>query len=96
MISRDILQFNHQSFVDFLTNPTVCPKALLVDIIMQNETLTLASLQAMAGLEFNICEIETSYVRNDEILDFVRGTPLISYSLFLFIILCSPLLHTYW
>jgi hypothetical protein len=26
----------------------------------------------------------------------VRGTPLISYSLFLFIILCSPLLHTYW
>jgi hypothetical protein len=26
----------------------------------------------------------------------VRGTPLTSYSLFLFIILCSPLLHTYW
>jgi hypothetical protein len=36
---------------------------------MQNETLALASLQAMVGLEFNICEIETSYVHNDEILD---------------------------
>jgi hypothetical protein len=69
MISGDILQFNHQSFVDFLTDPTVCTKAFLVDIIMQNETLTLTSLQAMAGLEFNICEIENSYIRNDEILD---------------------------
>jgi hypothetical protein len=69
IISRDVLQFNHQSVVDFLTDLTVCPKVFLVDIIMQNETLALASLQAMAGLEFNICEIATSYVRNDEILD---------------------------
>jgi hypothetical protein len=69
MISGDVLRFNHQSFVDFLTDPTVCPKAFLVDIITQNETLALASLQAIAGLEFNICEIETSHVRNDEILD---------------------------
>jgi hypothetical protein len=36
---------------------------------MQNQTLAVASLQAMAGLQFNICEIETSHVRNDEILD---------------------------
>jgi hypothetical protein len=69
MISGDVLRFNHQSFVDFLTDPTVCPKAFLVDIITQNETLVLASLRAMAGLQFNICEIETFYVRNDEILD---------------------------
>jgi hypothetical protein len=36
---------------------------------MQNETLALASLQVMAGLEFDICEIKTSYIHNDEILD---------------------------
>jgi hypothetical protein len=69
MISGDVLRFNHQSFVDFLTDPTVCPKEFLIDIITQNETLALASFQAMAGLQFNICGLETSHVRNDQILD---------------------------
>jgi hypothetical protein len=69
MISGDVLRFNHQSFVDFLTDSTQCPGAFLIDIITQNQTLAVASLQAMAGLQFNICEIETSHVRNDEILD---------------------------
>jgi hypothetical protein len=69
MISGDVLRFNHQSFVDFLTDPMQCPKEFLIDVITQNETLALASLQAMAGLQFNICGIETSHVRNDEIVD---------------------------
>jgi hypothetical protein len=34
MISGDTPQSNHQSFVDFLTDPTVCPKKFLIDIIM--------------------------------------------------------------
>jgi hypothetical protein len=69
MVSGDVLRFNHKSFVDFLTDPTVCPKEFLIDVITQNETLALASLQVMAGLEFNICGIETSHVRNGDILN---------------------------
>jgi hypothetical protein len=68
MVASDVLRFNHQSFVDFLTDVMQCPMAYLIDLAMQNQVLALGSLQAMNGLRFNICEIETSYVRNDDIV----------------------------
>jgi hypothetical protein len=69
MVTGDVLRFNHQSFVDFLTDSMQCPGPFLIHIMAQNQTLAVASLQAMTGLQFNICGIETSHVRNDEILD---------------------------
>ncbi|TDL22886.1 hypothetical protein BD410DRAFT_788264 [Rickenella mellea] len=62
----DVLRFSHQSFVDFLLSDENS-SAFRIDRATQDRTLALNCLRVMkAGLRFNICNLITSYVRNDE------------------------------
>ena len=69
----DLLRVSHQSFADFLGDPTRCPKTFAIDWDEQNRSLSLACLQLMndktVGLKFNICGLETSYLPNDSVHD---------------------------
>jgi NACHT domain len=68
--STRMLQFHHQSFVDFMLNKDKCPQEYLIDPHDQHHSLVLACLQTMRdNLRFNICNIESSYLRNDDIPD---------------------------
>ncbi|KIM20496.1 hypothetical protein M408DRAFT_81933 [Serendipita vermifera MAFF 305830] len=68
MDSRDTLRIQHQSFVDFLVDPIKCPATFLIDPKRENQSFTIACLRKMKnGLRFNICDLETSYLRNSDI-----------------------------
>jgi hypothetical protein len=68
--SKDTLRFHHQSFVDFLVDPDRCPQMFLIRPEEERRHLTLACLLTMKReLQFNICRLESSYVRNNEIPD---------------------------
>jgi hypothetical protein len=70
MDNGDILRFSHQSFVDFLVDPESCPPIFLINKATQNRDLALASLQVMKiGLRFNICQLGSSHVHNDDVPD---------------------------
>ena len=61
----------HTSLRDFLTDVNRSGR-LYVDITAQHSKLALACLKCMnapTGLQFNICRLKTSHVRNDEVLD---------------------------
>jgi hypothetical protein len=65
---QTIVRFSHQSFVDFLLDQTKCPPQFCIDPKKENRNLTLACFRVMKeGLRFNICGIESSYVRNTDI-----------------------------
>lgn len=64
------LRFHHQSFVDFLIEPDRCHQMFLITPEQERRSLTLACLQTMKReLKFNICQLESSYVRNNDIPD---------------------------
>jgi hypothetical protein len=67
----DTLRLKHLSFAEFLSDPNRCRRQRLV--INQSEhhrNMTLACLQIMkAELRFNICGLESSHVRNDDVTD---------------------------
>jgi NACHT domain len=68
--SKETLRFHHQSFVDFLIDPDRCPQTFLIGPEQERRRLTLACLQTMKReLKFNICRLESSYVRNYDIPD---------------------------
>jgi len=60
----------HTSFRDFLTNKDRSGP-FCVNLSLQNRSLTLASLRVMKGLCFNICQLETSHLRNNDVHDLV-------------------------
>jgi hypothetical protein len=63
------VQALHTSFVDFLTDEDRS-KSYYVDPSQHNRNLTLSSLRVMKlGLCFNICNLETSHLRNAEVAD---------------------------
>ena len=63
------VQALHTSFVDFLTDEDRS-KSYYVDPSQHNRNLTLSSLRVMKfGLHFNICNLETSHLRNAEVAD---------------------------
>ena len=63
------VQALHTSFVDFLTDEDRS-KSYYVDPSQHNRNLTLSSLRVMEfGLCFNICNLETSHLRNVEVAD---------------------------
>ncbi|KIM23657.1 hypothetical protein M408DRAFT_252717, partial [Serendipita vermifera MAFF 305830] len=71
--SGEFLRFSHQSFVDFLIDPTQCPSAFCIDIQKQKREFTLACLRTMrTHLRFNICDVKSSYKRNTEIVNLDR------------------------
>ena len=56
----------HLSFMEFMCNPTRCPETFLIDCSTHHQIMALACFRTMnAGLKFNICQIETSYLPND-------------------------------
>jgi hypothetical protein len=60
----------HQSFADFLLDPKECPQDFLIVQERENRNLSVSCLKVMnRGLRFNICELESSYVRNSEVPD---------------------------
>ncbi|KIM20375.1 hypothetical protein M408DRAFT_138671 [Serendipita vermifera MAFF 305830] len=64
----DNLRIHHQSFVDFIMDPNECPALFLIDRQNENRTLTMACLQTMKNhLRFNICNFNSSYVRNRDV-----------------------------
>ncbi|KIM24748.1 hypothetical protein M408DRAFT_75339, partial [Serendipita vermifera MAFF 305830] len=63
-----IIQIHHQSFVDFLLNPKECPPSFLIDPTRESRNLALCCLATMKrNLRFNICELESSHVRNEDV-----------------------------
>jgi NACHT domain len=86
MDSEDILRINHQSFVDFLLDQNKCPPKFIIDRKRESRNLTLACLNTMGNnLRFNICDLDTSYLRNAEVPDIQslveeRISPHLSYS----------------
>ncbi|KIM29936.1 hypothetical protein M408DRAFT_22388 [Serendipita vermifera MAFF 305830] len=66
----ETLRIYHQSFVDFLLDPDECPASFLIDRQRENGTLTMACLQIMKShLHFNICDLESSYTRIQDVQD---------------------------
>jgi hypothetical protein len=66
----DMPRFSHQSFVDFLLDAESCPPMFLLKQEVSHRRLALAAFRTLkAGLRFNICELETSYVRNADVAD---------------------------
>jgi hypothetical protein len=66
---QDIVQFHHQSFIDFLLLPS-CPPDLQIDMHNQRINITEAYLRTLrARLSFNICHLESSCVSNSELVD---------------------------
>ncbi|KIM24753.1 hypothetical protein M408DRAFT_75414, partial [Serendipita vermifera MAFF 305830] len=80
------IRIRHQSFVDFLLNPDECPPSFFVNKEDENKNLTLHCLGTMKQhLRFNICDLESSYVRNQDVPDLVQRVdkcipPYLSYS----------------
>jgi hypothetical protein len=84
--SSSALQFRHQSFVDFLIDPGRGRSTLFVNREKETRNLTVACLRVMKeNLRFNICNLQSSYLRNTEVPDLKsqvneRISPHISYS----------------
>ncbi|KIM26361.1 hypothetical protein M408DRAFT_72893 [Serendipita vermifera MAFF 305830] len=67
---HDNLHFYHQSFVDFLLNRDGCTPGFWIEQDHENRKLALACLQVLnKELRFNICGVESSYVKNVDIPD---------------------------
>jgi hypothetical protein len=68
--SQGVLTFHHQSFIDFLMDPTRATSRFFVRRKQETRTLTLACLRTMKEeLRFNICDLKTSYLQNIDIPD---------------------------
>jgi hypothetical protein len=62
------VHISHLSFTEFVCDPTRCDSAFVIDRSTHNEIMAQACFRVMnAGLRFNICNIETSYLRNDDL-----------------------------
>ena len=66
--SGSILQFHHQSFVDFLLDPGRRTSKFIIKYEEATRNLTLVCLRVMRDdLKFNICDLKSSYVRNIDV-----------------------------
>ena len=65
------LRLRHLSFAEFLSDVGRCrDHRFFIDLTAQHWNLTLACMRLMnQGLRFNICSLETSHQRNDDIRD---------------------------
>jgi NACHT domain len=86
LYADDVLRFSHQSSVDFLVDPDRCPPPFLIKLESQNRQLVQACFHVMKhDLRFNICDIPSSYLRNDDVDDIFERvekyiSPQLSYS----------------
>ncbi|KIM24262.1 hypothetical protein M408DRAFT_76226 [Serendipita vermifera MAFF 305830] len=81
-----IIRVRHQSFVDFLLDSKECPPAFLLSKSREATSLALCCLNTMKQhLKFNICDLESSYVRNQDVPNLAQRVdecipPYLSYS----------------
>jgi hypothetical protein len=63
------IRVRHLSIIDFLTGPE-CPTELRVDLEQANRSVGISCMRVMTQqLKFNICELESSLLSNEEIVD---------------------------
>ncbi|KIM19657.1 hypothetical protein M408DRAFT_31032, partial [Serendipita vermifera MAFF 305830] len=80
------IKVHHQSFVDFLIDADDCPSSFLINKERETRNLALCCLDTMKRhLRFNICNLESSYVRNQDVPDLAQRVdefipPYLSYS----------------
>jgi len=68
--SEGVLRITHESFADFLIDEAACPSRFCIRLEDEEHRLTLACLRTMkTGLRFNICNLESSYLLNTEVVD---------------------------
>jgi hypothetical protein len=65
LIGDEALQFGHLSFPEYLQS-SGCPEKYRIDTKVEHRRLTLSALKMMSQLRFNICELETSHVLNED------------------------------
>jgi hypothetical protein len=64
------LRIRHPTFAEFLTDASRCQQSFTIDRSAQSRILALTCFQLMnGGLKFNICDLKTSYLRNDDVKD---------------------------
>lgn len=64
------LRVSHLSFREFLCDPDRCPKEFCINSGGGSQKLSMACFRVMrGGLRFNICDLETSHLPNDEVPD---------------------------
>ena len=77
----DVIQFRHQSFVDFLIgsagstddtpsddDSTTCPERFHINVVDAHRRMFESSFRLMnKTLRFNICQIPSSFLRNDQL-----------------------------
>ena len=64
------IHISHLSFTEFICDPRRCGERFVIHRGVHERIMTLACLQIMRlGLRFNICQLESSYVRNVDVRD---------------------------
>ena len=58
------IRIGHLSFIGFLSCPNRCPQTLFVDREKEGHQVTMTCFR---GLKFNICNLETSDISNDQV-----------------------------
>ena len=66
----DFIHVSHLSFAEFICDPHRCNEQFVIHRDTHNRIVALASLRIMqTALRFNICQLETSHVRNIDVPD---------------------------
>jgi hypothetical protein len=69
-MANELIHISHLSFTEFICDPTRCDERLAIHRGDHERTMAISCLQSMRmGLRFNICQLETSYVRNVDVPD---------------------------
>lgn len=64
------IRLRHTSFYDYLTSAVCRGDPWYVDVVSQNQLLANQCFDVLAAsLKFNICDLKTSFIRNDDIPD---------------------------
>jgi hypothetical protein len=66
LISGAELKYAHLSFPEFLRS-TECPEKFRIDVKIKHRRLALGTLNVLNQLRFNMCNLETSHVLNNEV-----------------------------
>lgn len=69
------IQIGHLSFSEFLCDRERCPPEFFINRDQQSQKLALSCFRLMKhGLKFNICDLKTSHLLNDEVEDLSQKT----------------------
>jgi len=66
----ELVHVSHLSFTEFICDPDRCGERFAIYRCVHDRIMALSCLQVMqTELRFNICQLETSHVRNADVLD---------------------------